>query len=148
MICNSMSNRPMNRPDLWKSRLSQTGAVLVVYCLIAFGISIVNAQNSSNAASLRGTVRDATGAAVPGAKITIRQPATNQTRQTVSGADGLYVFDTVPVGEYEVRAKAPGFAAYLNPSVALALGRTTELDLNLNLSGVNETVTVSDRAAD
>ena len=119
----------------------------MVYCLIAFGISIVNAQNSSNAASLRGTVRDATGAAVPGAKITIRQPATNQTRQTVSGADGLYVFDTVPVGEYEVRAKAPGFAAYLNPSVALALGRTTELDLNLNLSGVNETVTVSDRAA-
>ena len=73
-------------------------------------------------------MRDAAGAGVPAAGVTLRNLTTNQTRRVVTDTDGGYRAAALPVGDYEVRAEAEGFAPYVNPSVTLALGRTTTLD--------------------
>lgn len=90
-------------------------------------------------------MRDVAGAVIPQATITLRNLTTNQTRQVVTGTDGFYRAAALPVGDYEVRAEAAGFASYLNPNVTLALGRTTTLDVTLSAAGVNAEVTVTDR---
>ena len=107
--------------------------------------SPARAQSSAATAAVAGTVRDAKGDAVPGAVVTLRELATNQTRRTTSDAGGSYRVSLLPVGEFELRAESQGFAPYVNPSVTLAIGNTTTLDITLNPAGVSADVTVSDR---
>jgi hypothetical protein len=90
-----------------------------------------------------GTVRDATGAGIPGATIVLRNLTTNQTRNVTSEADGSYRATALAVGDYEVKAQASGFAPYFNPKVTVALGRSTTLDVSLTAGDVNAQVTVT-----
>ncbi len=102
-------------------------------------------QTSSTTASITGVVVNQAGEAIPKTSITLRDIATNQTRQTVSESDGSYRITALPVGTYEVRAESAGFAAYVNPQVTLILGQTTTLDITLQPAGANEEVTVTDK---
>src|ERR1700751_5970243 len=55
---------------------------------------------------ISGTVKDSSGAVVPGARITITNDATRLMQTTVSTATGTYVFSSVPVGTYSLKASA------------------------------------------
>lgn len=116
-----------------------TCSLLLTVCAPSHG------QSSATSATLAGTVRDAAGARIPGATLTLRHLVTNQTRRVVSDADGSYRAAALPVGDYEVRAEAEGFGAYINPSVTLILGGTATLDVTLRPIGVSAEVTVTDR---
>jgi len=116
---------------------------LVVLCAIS--LATVRGQDSATTATLNGSVRDAAGQVVPGALITLRDLATNQTRRATSDADGNFRVSVLPVATYEVRAEATGFAPYVNPQVTVALGRTTLLDITLRPAGVSAEVTITDR---
>src|SRR5947207_137381 len=116
---------------------------LVVLCIILF--VTVRGQDSATTATLDGSVRDAAGQAIPGALITLRDLATNQTRRATSEADGSFRVSVLPIATYEVRAEAAGFAPYVNPQLTVALGRTTTLDVTLHPAGVSAEVTVTDR---
>ncbi len=105
----------------------------------------VRGQDSATTAALTGTVRDEAGASIPGAVVTLRNLTINQTRRVTSESDGSYRIIALPVGGYEVRAEATNFAPYINPTVTLALGRTTTLDITLRPAAVNAEVTVTDR---
>src|SRR5712691_10979044 len=101
------------------------GSQLHRYLIHGFSISILSffifaapslrAQDSAITATLNGTVRDAAGAIIPGATITLRNLTTNQIRSTTSESDGSYRISAIAVGEYEVRAEAAGFASYSIP---------------------------------
>jgi outer membrane receptor protein involved in Fe transport len=119
--------------------------VLIAVCFLSVSTLPALGQESATTATLAGSVHDAAGAIVPGATITLRNLTTNQTRRITSEADGSYRAGALPVGDYEVRGEAAGFAPYINPNVTLALGRTTSLDINLSAAGVNVQVTVTDR---
>jgi hypothetical protein len=116
---------------------------LVLVC----AVSVVSAyaQNSSSTAAISGSVRDAAGQVIPGAVVRLRELTTNQTRQTISEADGSYRVSVLTVGAYEVRAESAGFAPYVNQQVTVAVGSTSTLDITLNPAGVNAEVTISDR---
>src|SRR5215475_12108494 len=103
-------------------------------------------QNSMTAA-LIGAVRDASGAVVHGATVSLRQLASNRTHSVTSDADGIYHFTNLPVGDYEARVEAKDFAPYLNARIELTLGRATTLDITLRPAGAHEEVTVTDRPA-
>ena len=60
-------------------------------------------------ATLTGTVKDTSGAVIPGATITARNVATNETRTTASSPEGLYRLTNLPRGTYEVKAELQGF---------------------------------------
>src|SRR5712692_3337898 len=100
-------------------------------------------QNSSTNGSLTGTVHDTSGAVVAGALVSARSLTTNQTRQTSSTEDGSYRFAALPVGDYEIRIELAGFAAYVNPNLTVALGRTVLLDIRLNPAGITQDIAVT-----
>lgn len=103
------------------------------------------AQDSATIATIAGVVRDAAGAGIPGATITLRNLTTNQTRNVTSDSDGNYRATGLAVGDYEVKVQASGFGPYFNPRVTLALGHTASLDISLAPGDVNAQVTVLDQ---
>src|SRR5690348_4587278 len=100
---------------------------LVLCVLLMFSVSL-GAQ--SYRGSIRGTVRDASGAVVPGASITAKNLATGETRTAASGPDGGYVVAEVPAGQYEVSASSASLAT-VTSRVLVAVGADTTAEFDL-----------------
>src|SRR5258707_1214285 len=100
-----------------KTEISQYTAlrVLIFFSLSFFTSASVFGQNSSTTASISGVVHDPAGKVIPNVSITLRDPATNLTRKTVSDSDGNYRITALIVSAYEVRAESESFAVYINP---------------------------------
>src|SRR4051794_1698643 len=96
-----------------------------------------------NTAELRGRVLDQQAAVLPGVSITITNQATGVYRTTASTEDGTYFVPALAPGTYGIVAELSGFKKYSRADVRLDLGRTTSLDLQLELGGVAETVTIT-----
>src|SRR5438128_11961896 len=80
--------------------------VAAIVALIAFGTCLSVAQTST--ATILGTVKDSTGALIPGASITVKHTESGLTRSVVSGERGGYNVPLLPVGAYEITTTMPG----------------------------------------
>ena len=100
-----------------------------------------------DAADVLGSIRDGSGAAVPGASVTLHNIATGIDATSATNQNGEYTFVNVKAGTYSVAAEAKGFSRALAPSVTIAVGARQRVDLGLQLGAVNETVEVSAAAA-
>src|SRR5215813_421961 len=119
--------------------------LLLIFCLHAMAPLFAWGQDTTTTATLTGYVQDVAGATIPGAQVTLRNLATNQTRRVTSETDGSYRIAALPVGEYEVRVEAQGFITYVNPIVTLVLGQTAALNITLQTGAVSGEVTVTER---
>ena len=119
---------------------------LLLVSLAAASVALGQAQ--SNAADLQGTVKDASSAVVPNATVTARNPATNVSRNATTNEDGLYRLINLPPGTYEVTVEAPNFKKAFMPNVNVTVGQTAQLDVNLELGEISETVTISDATSE
>ena len=93
-------------------------------------------------ATLNGTVRDNSGAVVPGATVTVNDQSTGLTRTQQSNNAGEFHFQDLPVGTYTVNVAAPGFSAQRFAQIAIQGDRTSSLPVSLQPGNVNESVTV------
>src|SRR5712671_100623 len=64
-------------------------------------------------AQINGTVKDSSGAVLPGVEISVTQTDTGVTRSTVSVESGSYVLPNLPIGPYKLEAVLPGFRTYV-----------------------------------
>src|SRR5688572_13227429 len=96
-------------------------------------------------ATLNGAVRDNTGGVLPGVTVTATHEAAGTTFVGVTDAAGLYRI-VLRAGVYRITAELAGFATVARPGIELLVGRTATLDLELTVSGVQETVTVTGEA--
>jgi len=119
-------------------RIRSITFVLVLACL---GISSLPAQVTATA-TLEGTVTDTTGAVIPNANVKITNSSTGEMRSAVSNDAGLYSFNLLPAGTYEVRVAVTGFTTADFQKVELAVSRTTTLDARLSPSQQATTVEV------
>ncbi len=92
--------------------------------------------------TLQGTVKDSTGAVLPGAAVTARNLETGQSRGTVTNEAGYYVQPFLAIGRYEVSAARAGFKTIVRQQVAITLNDTRVENFELTPAAVNETVTV------
>ena len=102
---------------------------------------------AQSTAQIHGTVRDASGAAVPGADIKATQTDTGATRATTSAPDGGYVLAALPVGPYRLEITKAGFATAIQAGVALQVDTDPGIDVALKVGAVSEQVTVEANAA-
>ncbi|MET0753824.1 MAG: carboxypeptidase-like regulatory domain-containing protein, partial [Pyrinomonadaceae bacterium] len=113
---------------------------LKLYALLLFLFcGAVFAQQPT--ATLTGVVTDPNGAVVPGATVEAKNKATSFVRTAATNIDGVYIIASLPVGEYEVKLSASGFAqtnAY--EKVTLGVGQTVSLNTTLQVSGPNSIV--------
>ena len=118
-----------------------TFLILVISALL--GASTAFGQAQSNAADLQGYVRDPSGAAVTGATVTVRNPATNFSRDVTTNDEGYYQITNLPPGSYEITVAAAGFSKGRIPSVTLTVGQRADLDIPLTVGAVGATVDIS-----
>lgn len=96
--------------------------------------------------SILGNIVDPAGAAVPTAKVTVRNLNTNAEQQTITDSNGLYrVVGLVP-GDYTVTVEAPGFRRTTTSNQTVEIGSPRRVDLTLEVGQVNESVTVETSA--
>src|SRR4029077_12825672 len=92
---------------------------------------------------LRGRVVDAQGGILPGVTVTVRNQATGMFRETVSGADGSYIASGLTPGTYEIVAELSGFKKFNRKELILEVGKTTSVDVKMEVGGIEQTVTVT-----
>jgi len=122
------------------SRFTKT--YLLVLFVLALGCILPPALAQSVRGTLAGNITDATGAEVPGAKVTARNTATGLTRDTVSTSDGAYRFPELSLGTYDVTASAQGFSTQVQHGVQVTIGSTSALSFTLAAGGGDVTVNV------
>lgn len=108
-------------------------------CLILAPLS-ARAQNAN--AALSGTVKDETGAVLPGASVEIRNTETSLRRDLVTDAHGRFNAPNLPPGLYEVGVTLSGFAKLTRGGVRLTVGAETQLNLGMSVRELEEGVDV------
>ena len=93
-------------------------------------------------ARLSGTVQDNTGAAVPGASVTVEQAGTGYKQEVKAGAAGEYLFPSLPVGDYQLTVEMAGFTTYVQKGIGLALGQAASQKVTLAIGAITQQVTV------
>src|SRR5206468_7182100 len=96
------------------------------------------------AGSIVGAVRDSSGLAIVGARITITETATGAARSAASNDHGDFVFSSVTPGAYNVTVKAPGFKIAERKNLVLPASETRSVgDINLEVGDTSQSVTVT-----
>jgi carboxypeptidase family protein len=105
--------------------------------------ALVFAQASLGSGRLEGNVADATGAFVPGARVTARNARTGITTAAASDANGHFVFLTLEPGSYQIEVAKQGFENVVLKDVTVNVGTTTTVRPQLAVGDVRQTVTVT-----
>src|ERR1700675_4716645 len=115
-------------------------AVLALFSFF-FTDSVANAQSTGG--RIRGTVTDASGGAVVGAKVTLINEGTNITREAQTSSSGEYLFLEVTVGTYEVNVSQTGFKKYARKGIVLLLSEIATVDIPLQVGSTVDIVEVT-----
>lgn len=116
--------------------------VPTLVCLVScFGLY---AQSISQ---ISGTVKDATGSAIPGAAVTVTQTDTGVSRTAQTGASGDYSLPSLPIGPYRMEVKKEGFSTYVQSGIVLQVDTAPTIDPVLKVGAITESVQVEAAAA-
>jgi hypothetical protein len=114
-------------------------AGLLVLVAVVFSSTVLLAQDTG---AITGTVRDNTGAVVPGAEVTIKGTAGGVERSTTSNSDGEYLAAGLPGGTYDLAISARGFQTFAGKGIVLRVGQKARVDAVLGVGKVATEVTV------
>src|SRR5580658_6975096 len=121
-----------------------SGAALV---LVAGALICPSAQGQFETASVLGFVHDSTGAAIPGAKVTLTNIATGLETTITADSQGQYEFTSVRVGDYKVKSSSPGFSETVTEPFTVQVNARQRVDVSLKPGATDVTVTVTGAAA-
>ncbi len=96
--------------------------------------------------SILGTVTDPSGAAIPGATVTVKDVDRNQTKTAVSNGQGTYRIDFLLTSSYRLSVSATGFKTYVQNGISLSAGVPATVNAQLSPGAATETVTVTSEA--
>jgi len=126
-----------------KTNVSGTTAWLRLALALFLLLPFVSANAQFDSGSVLGYVKDASGAAVPNAKITMTNIAAGTSQTATTDNDGRYEFNSVPIGNYRVESEAAGFDRARTPDFQLTTNARQRVDVAMKAGSVTETVTVS-----
>src|SRR6266436_5628589 len=101
-----------------------------------------SAAFAQTTASIKGTVTDASGAAVSGAKVTVKSTGLGIERTATTNANGDYEFAALPPGSYSVQVEMQGFQSQIAPSVILEVSQNSVQNFGLKVASASIVVTV------
>jgi len=114
--------------------------------LLAFMMSVLLAAPASaqvDTGTIVGTVKDPSGAVLPGATVTITHEGQAITLSTVTRADGTFIFTPIRTGAYTVETEFPGFKKGVRRGIAVAIQEQAVVDFSLQPGGIAEEVVVT-----
>jgi len=122
--------------------MSLPRTVVVAACTVLI-LGLVPLPAFAQNAQITGTIRDQSGAVVPGATVTARNVETGLTRTDVTNDTGGYRLPALPPGTYKVTAELSGFNTETRPDILLVIEQTAIINFTLQPAKVSETITVT-----
>jgi hypothetical protein len=121
-----------------------TKGLLALLVTVAFaGSAFAQGGGASSTGTIQGRVSDAQGAVLPGVTVTATSPSALGAQTTVTSETGNYRFPAVPPGQYELTFELAGFNSLKRSGISISLGFTANVNVELALATLQETVTVS-----
>jgi Carboxypeptidase regulatory-like domain len=114
-------------------------ALVGAFLLLSAGAAFAQAGRGG----ISGLVSDPSGAAVPGAKVTLLDHATGVEQTTATTNAGLYSFVSLAPGNYRVTVAAQGFETAARDNVAVTVDQVSAINIALRVGNVSETVTLT-----
>ena len=114
--------------------------------LAAFPASTPASAQGETTSAIVGSVTDPTGAAIPGAMVTIASTENGLKRSVRTGDSGRFTFPQLKPGAYAVRVESDRFATQQNNSVIAELGQKQTVDFRLNIASSSESIVVQEQA--
>ncbi|PYS34412.1 MAG: hypothetical protein DMG14_29545, partial [Acidobacteria bacterium] len=121
-----------------------SGAGLFVLLILILSCSSVWAQNT---AQINGSVKDQTGAILPGVEVTATQTETGVTRSAVTDETGTYLLPNLPIGPYRLQAMLPGFRTHVQSGIVLQVAANPAVNIVLEVGQVADQIEVQANAA-
>jgi len=131
--------------QMLKEKMARNLGFVVVGLLLSLLWSAEVAAQAT--AQITGSVKDQSGAVLPGVDVTVTQTDTGITRNTVTNENGAYVLPNLPIGPYRLDATLSGFRSYSQTGIVLQVNSSPVIDVALGLGDVAETVTVQANTA-
>ena len=124
---------------MWKSqKMRLLLAILVPFCLLTYG----RAQQQTG--ELTGQITDSSGAVIPGATVTVTNPARGITVTVTTNAQGTYIAPLLPPADgYQITASKTGFKAATRQGITLQVAQVAKVSLSLVVGSSAQTVVVS-----
>ena len=119
---------------------------LLIRGTILATIILATAWSQSFTAAMRGTVTDASGSSVPGAKVVVTEADRNVPHQTTTDGSGRYFLPALQPGQYHLTVEAAGFKKFSQQSFQLQVQQQATLDVKLEVGELTSTVTVEGSA--
>jgi hypothetical protein len=114
------------------------------YAAILLAIfAAITVSGQSDRGALNGAVTDAGGAIVQGAKVTVMNLNTGESRETTTTAEGFFTFPELSANAYRLTVEAQGFKIAVVDSIQIGVQTTRRADVQLQAGDVSETVTIS-----
>jgi hypothetical protein len=113
--------------------------------LLSVGVLLLAAPlfpQATAVVQITGSIQDASGGAVAGAKITATQTSTGFSKETASAADGGYVLSNLPIGPYRLDSTAAGFKAYTQGGIVLQVNTNPTINVVLEVGALTQSVEV------
>src|SRR5712692_2528321 len=109
-------------------------------CVVLGGL-FISALNCSlvwgqATAQIAGTVKDQTGAVLPGVEVTATQTDTGIARTTITNETGSYVLPNLPIGPYRIEAGLPGFRTFAQTGIVLQVNASPVINPVLQVGQV------------
>jgi hypothetical protein len=123
--------------------LASRSLLILTLTACAALVSAVPGAAQSASGTIEGATVDQSGALLPGVTVTLTEADTGAQRVAVTDANGLFSAPLLPVGVYNLTAELAGFVTQKQPEIKVTIGQTVTLRLEMGVSGVAETVTVS-----
>jgi hypothetical protein len=119
---------------------------LQIFLLVSLTFVALSAYSQVSGGALTGTVMDRGGAAIPNARISIKNVATEVTREVTTNHDGFYTAPNLLPGTYEVTVSAQGFATEVQKGITLTVGAEQILNMTVQVGSVSQKIEVIDVA--
>ncbi|HVJ08539.1 MAG TPA: carboxypeptidase regulatory-like domain-containing protein [Acidisarcina sp.] len=123
-------------------RLLVSGFALVVFTCSLIFLAMPSRLSAQALSGISGTVTDSSGAALPGANVTVTNVDTNVEKSTTTSAAGTFNLSDLNPGSYTVKISAPNFQTSIKQGVRVEASRVSNADATLNPGQVNEQVVV------
>src|SRR5262245_26891379 len=114
-----------------------------VVCVFLLAFAPVLSSQTAGTATLVGTVTDASGALVVGAKVQLTNINTSFVSESVTTAEGSYYAPYLAPGTYRLSVEASGFKRFSREGIVVRTGETPRIDVQLEVGAVTEAVNVS-----
>src|SRR5436190_582050 len=124
------------------SSKTESAKLFALVMLLAMTVFPPCARAQAIDGNLTGTVVDPSGATIPNVTVEITNTRTGIKSSVKTGTDGLYRFNNLPVGLYNISVAATGFAVGGLKDVQVELNRTSTANVTMQVQGVTQQVTV------